>query len=124
MLTPVVAACGKGGIVTKAGSGVNVGFAALAGVKHFPSILLDLQSFLLFLLDSVLLLFVGVVFFEKGEGLGLLGYLWAGEKGFIIFYLSSMYDSDSVTWSFPKLCIPLRVCTVISPSIVSSGRSQ
>ena len=76
MLVPVVAACGKGGIVTKAGSGLNVGFAALAGIKHLPSILLDLQSFFWILLDSVLLLFVGMVFFEKGDGIGLLGSIF------------------------------------------------
>ena len=92
MLAPVVAACGKGSIVTKAGSGLNVGFAAMAGVELLPSILLDLKSFFWLLLDSVLC-FVGVVNFERGEGLGLLGYLWAGEKGFIMFHLCSMYDS-------------------------------
>ena len=93
MLAPVVAAYSKGGIVTKADGIVNVGFAASVGIKHLLSILLYLQSFFWLLLDSVLLLFEGMVFLEKGDGLGLLGYLWAGDKEFIIFYLSSMYVS-------------------------------
>ena len=143
MFMPVVAACGQVGSVSKAGSGVNVGFTALVGVKHLPSILLDLQSFFWLLLDSVLHLFVGMVFFEKGGELGLLGYFQTREKGFIMFHLSYMYVSilctsdgkgltsvlhglhmgDCVVWSILKLYIPLRVLTLISTSIVSSGRS-
>ena len=68
MFAPVVAACGKGGIgiVTNVGGELNVGFTALAGVKHLPSILLELQSFFWLLLDSVLASFYKAGVFWKG----------------------------------------------------------
>ena len=85
---------------------------------------------------------MGVVIFEKGDGFDLLGYLWAEEKGFMMFCLSSIYVSIFLTsdgkgvmhephglhtndcdlWSFLKVWLPFSICTVISTSMVSSGR--
>ena len=91
---PVAVVVARGGISTKAGGWENVGIAALAGMKHLPSILLNLLCFFLVLF---LLLFVGVALLEKGDGLGLSGYLRVWENGFRMFCLSSMCTSIFLT---------------------------
>ena len=70
---PVAMGDACGGTATKANGWENVGIAASAGMKCPPSILLDLQCFLWFLLLSCLILFVRVALFKDVMGLAYMG---------------------------------------------------
>ena len=72
-----MAVAALGTVATMAGDNMNVGITALVGMKGFPLTFLDFECLLQLLFNSILLLFVGVVFFvNRDRLLGLMAFGW------------------------------------------------